>query len=561
METRQCKISGRSFTVSPFEKELRSRFGFEDLPTLSVPFRFRELGAFWPQWNLHPRKCDKTGRNLISIFRPDCEYPVWEREEWIREGDPPHAEFDFTRSFFDQAWELFRQCPLPHTFQSHNENCEYTDDFYYSKNCYLCHSCNTLEDCRYCYLGTQSKNVQFCIYSQFCELGSDIVHCRNCFDVVHVSYCREVSSSSFLYDCRNCSDCMFCCNLRNKTYCFENQQLTKAQFQEKKVAWDLRSRTVMERAKKHFLKMMREIAWHRALHIDFCENSSGNYITNCKNCEDCFISPDHEDCVHDFTSGPNARATLDSMGTIGSELSYYSVMVVYCYQTRFSFELNECRFCDYCAYCFQCQYCFGCCGLRGKRYCIFNKQYSEAEYHQLHEKIIRYLKDTGEWGHFFPGHFAPNPYNESCSGFHFPLSASEQEELHFRNSPVLHRRSGEELDATKIPDSLQELYYETTTSLDPAKVESLLIRSFWDEKFCRPFRITKIDIENSHRLNIALPNSYYIARMQENFRLMPFTGSLRNTTCGKSGNPIRTSWPEEYDGRILSEEEYLKIVR
>jgi len=49
-------------------------------------------------------------------------------------------------------------------------------------------------------------------------------------------------------------------------------------------------------------------------------------------------------------------------------------------------------------------------------------------------------------------------------------------------------------------------------------------------------------------------------RIQENFRWMPYNGTLRTTKCAKSGKEIQTSWPAEYDGRIVSEEEYLKIV-
>ncbi|HEY5714547.1 MAG TPA: hypothetical protein VIT68_04320 [Candidatus Gracilibacteria bacterium] len=406
MDQVTCAISGETFTVSALEKRLRAKFGFgESLPTIKAKYRFRELGVFWPNWNLHPRKCDKTGKNIISIFRPDCPYPVWDKDVWVKEANPPQADFDVSRPFFDQAWELFQRCPIPHVFQSHNENCEYTDDFYHSKNCYLCHSCNTLEDCRYCYLGTQSKDVQFCIYSQKCELGSDIIHCRDCFEVIYVMYCRNVQSSAFLYDCRSCRDCMFCFNLRNKQYCFGNQQLTKEQYESKKKEWNLSHRETFEKAKGFFREMMKTKAWHRALHIDQSENATGNYMTHCKNCEDCFISPHHEDCVHDFTSGPHAKTILDTLGSIGSELLYYCVMVVYSYDCRFSFELNECKMCDYCAYCFYCEDCFGCCGLFKKKYCIFNKQYSKEEYESLKAKIIEHMERTEEWGERFSGSF------------------------------------------------------------------------------------------------------------------------------------------------------------
>ena len=48
--------------------------------------------------------------------------------------------------------------------------------------------------------------------------------------------------------------------------------------------------------------------------------------------------------------------------------------------------------------------------------------------------------------------------------------------------------------------------------------------------------------------------------IQENFRWMPYAGTLRLTKCAKTRVDIQTSWPPEYDGRILSESEYAKII-
>jgi len=41
---------------------------------------------------------------------------------------------------------------------------------------------------------------------------------------------------------------------------------------------------------------------------------------------------------------------------------------------------------------------------------------------------------------------------------------------------------------------------------------------------------------------------------------MHFNGRNRETRCAKTGKVIMTNWPAEYDGRILSEEEYLEAV-
>lgn len=160
------------------------------------------------------------------------------------------------------------------------------------------------------------------------------------------------------------------------------------------------------------------------------------------------------------------------------------------------------------------------------------------------------MKATGEWGKFFPGYFAPNPYDESISGFYFPLSLEEQQKLGFRAGTKLERKSAECVDASQIPDALREVKNK----------DELTSEVYWDSVFKRQFRITKKDLEISEKLNIPILSEYYIRRMQENLQWIPFDGELRNATCAKSGKPIKTNWPSEYDDRILCEEEYLKFL-
>lgn len=521
--------------ISELEKQLRKKFGVDDgtgdLRNASAKEKFQYLGAFWPQWNLHKRKCDRTGKNIISIFRPDCPYQVWDREEWIAHSNPPSLEFDFGRSFFDQAWELFQKCPIPNNFQSHNQNCEYTDDWYYSKNCYLCHSGQNCEDCRYCYEGDKLKNVYYGVSAFNSEVCYDLINSDMCFNGVYLVNCKNVYDSAFLYDCRGCSDCLFCVNLRDKKYCFENKQLTKEEFELKKREWDFSSLEVYLKAKKKLYDMMRNVAWHRALQIDRCENSSGCFIKNAKDCVNCYLLSYNENSVNNCFSGPNSRWTLDSLGTVGSELTYLSTLPVYSYEVRYSFNISHCRFVEYSTHLLNCNYCFGCCGLVNEKYCIFNKKYSEAEYKVLREKIIQHMKDGGEFGRFFPPHFAANPYEESFSGFHFPLEEGDGNK--FRHAPNLYSKK------------------------DMPNIDGV----FWDDVSGRYYQIEQVDVDFAKRLKAPAPFNFYMHHIQDNFRLMPFKGELRDTVCAKSGVAIKTNWPKEYDGRILSEEEYVKFVR
>lgn len=537
------------FSTSEHEMALRSKFDFGDVkPDLPPKQRFQHIGAFWPHWNLHKRKCDRSGKPIVSIFRPDCAYPVWERDEWIEHADPPFRDFDFSRPFFEQAWELFQKCPIPHIFQSNNQNCEYTDDWYYSKNCYLCHSGQNNEDCRYCYGCDSIKDLFYSVFTFNSELGMDLVNSTHCFKSIFLVNCKNVSDSAFLYDCRDCDNCMFCFNLRNKQYCFGNQQLSKEEYQQKKKEWNLSSYQNYQRAKDFFAEMMKTQAWHRALQVDKCENSSGNFIHHSKDCENCYMLSYHENCANVCFSGPHAKMALDSLGTVGSELSFMCSLPVYSYMSRFSFSLSHCRFVDYSAYLQNCHYCFGCCGLVNQRYCIFNKQYSENEYFELRDRIVGYME---EWGRFFPGYFAPNPYEESYSGYYYPLDDAQQHE--FRSAGPLEKENVKTAEISEIPDSLSEL--------DSQKEKWLSQQVFWDLDSQRPFQIQAKDIEFARKMNGPIPHQYYINRMQANLAWMPFEGELRNARCAKTGQEIQTNWPKIYDGRILCEEEYLKVVK
>jgi len=218
------------------------------------------------------------------------------------------------------------------------------------------------------------------------------------------------------------------------------------------------------------------------------------------------------------------------------------------YDSRFCYNTIQCRYAEYCAHCLQCEHCFGCCGLVSKKYHIFNKPYSLEAYEILRAKIISKMKSTGEYDHFFPGHFAANPYDESWASFHWPLSREEQKQWGFRLKTVQEKRSNQALDPSLIPDDSQHVD------------DSLASQIFWDSITKKPFQIQKTDIFFAKKMKIPFPYTHYIRRIQENFKWMPFTGTTRATSCGKCQHPIQTSWPLIYDNRILCEGCYKREV-
>jgi len=453
------------------------------------------------------------------------------------------------KSVFEQMWEFFRKSPIPHNIGAGNENCEYTDDCWYSKNCYLTHSLVDCEDLRYCYRIIKSKDSAYCVFCSEVELCTDLINCVKCYNVQYSAYSQQCRDSAFLFDCRNCSDCMFSWNLRNKKYCFFNEQLTKEEYEKKRNEWNLMSREDYKRGIEEFHRILKEKACLKSLQISNCENSSGDQLESCKNCENCYFETfEVEDCIN-CVRGYKLKDCLDNFCTMDCELIFNSSSAQdKCYDVKFGYNLIQCRFAEYSAYCFQCKSIFGCCGLVGKEYCIFNKPYSPDEYEIKKQEIIDEMKRNGEYGEFFPGYFAANPYEESLSSFYFPLSDYDIKNWGFRSTKHENAPNPSYLPSDEVPDTANEAN------------AAIMKQIFWDAAAKRPFQILQDDIDLMKRLKVPLPWSYYTRRIKENFKLIPFSGATRSVSCAKCSDETQTSWPVDYNQRIVCESCYHEEV-
>lgn len=509
----KCKVSGKSFEVSEFERGLRKKLG-APMPDQLPKYTFRQLAAFWPQFSIYKRKCDGTGKQVISVYDEWCPYPIWERDYWVENAEPPFAEFNFGRPFFEQLFELFQKSPIPNNIGIQNQNCEYMDDVWFSKNCYLCHNGAYCEDCHYCHRVVNLKDCYFCAYSFDSELCIDLINSKLCYGINYAIDCQKCRDGAFLFDCRDCENCMFCWNLRAKKFCILNKQYSEEEYLEELKKFDLRSRSGYEKLKYEFLEAIKKEAFWKADDIEKCQNVTGDKLENCKNCENCFLTADDEDCVN-CARGFQVRDCLDSVSPcFHTEKVYYSLLAQErCYEVYFSFNLTNCRYMRYCSNCLNCEHCFGCQGLVGRKYCILNKEYEPAEY----EKLLGEILARGGADGFFPWHFAPIVYDDSLAGFCAPLTVEEQEGLGVR------RKHEAEL---KRPEYLYQ-----QRELDFFKARG-----------------------------VALPEGFYVKRIKENTSWAFFKWELRETVCAKTGKKVTTCLPEFLNGRIVSKEAHLKLL-
>lgn len=167
------------------------------VPTLCPEERQKRRLSFRNERNLYRRKCDYSGRDILSIYSPDKPYKVYDAKVWRSDDWDPMdygQDYDFTRPFFEQIQELVHKVPVIALNVMGNENCDYVNCCGYSKNCYLSYNTDYSEDMLYCSNCLKSKD------------GVDLYKCNQstgCFDSVDLYNCYKVFYSQFCFDCSN----------------------------------------------------------------------------------------------------------------------------------------------------------------------------------------------------------------------------------------------------------------------------------------------------------------------------------------------------------------------
>ena len=189
------------------------------------------------------------------------------------------------------------------------------------------------------------------------------------------------------------------------------------------------------------------------------------------------------------------------MGT--SEFVYYSVGVENLHSSAFSTFVSDSTDVLYSDLSFYCMYLFGCVGLRNKKHCIFNKQYSIEDFNVLKTKIINHMKETGEWGEFFPAKLSPFSYNESVAQEYFPLSEGEAVSQGFTWKEPDRKEYLKQ--NTDIPDQINDVS------------EDLCNKTLACITCQKNFKIVPLELKYYKKMNLPIPRKCSYCRYMERF--------------------------------------------
>src|SRR3989304_5531969 len=108
-----CAVSGKPFEITQEDIAFYEKVGVP-LPTLCPEERQRRRLAFRNERKLYHRKCDFTGKEIISTYSPEKPYKVYDNDIWYSNKWNPldyGRDFDFSRPFFQQFNELLIVVP------------------------------------------------------------------------------------------------------------------------------------------------------------------------------------------------------------------------------------------------------------------------------------------------------------------------------------------------------------------------------------------------------------------------------------------------------------------
>ena len=135
-----------------------------------------------------------------------------------------------------------------------------------------------------------------------------------------------------------------------------------------------------------------------------CVDCIGGELLNSSNAKYCYTARRLHNVKY-FENGNDIKDGYDMLVGGENELCYEGITPDNDRLALFTIFSYKCSDVAYTEECFGSQDLFGCVGLRQSQYCIFNKQYSKADYFILKNKIIEHMKQTGEYGVFFPSKY------------------------------------------------------------------------------------------------------------------------------------------------------------
>jgi hypothetical protein len=296
-EIRQCQNCKNDFIIESEDFLFYEKIKVPS-PTFCSECRMTRRMMWRNERSFYHRDCNLCNNKIISVFG-DKAINVYCQNCWL--GDKWEAleygqDYNFSKTFFSQYLNLYKNTPLIN-LNGHisNKNSPYVNYIVQANNCYLCFGGGYIENVMFSNVGVRMKDSMEIYFSMDNEFCYEIVNCQKCYYVYYGNNVKDSLNSYFLKDCVNCNECIMSCNLRNKSYVFKNQQLTKEEYLIKKEEFLSKLHKDINGLKKEFKEHI--ILYPKKFaNILKSEDSTGDNITESSHVINSFNMSKAENC-------------------------------------------------------------------------------------------------------------------------------------------------------------------------------------------------------------------------------------------------------------------------
>jgi len=549
-EDRICQNCHKTFTIEQDDFLFYEKIKVP--PPTWCPECRRQRKLIWLKgFRLYKRKCDLCGKEKISMYPSSSPYTIycsdcWWSDKWDSGGYA--TDYNPKKTFFEQLNEILHRTPIIGLAitKSTSELSPYTNHCDHSKNCYLIFYSDYNEDCQHGFYLARDRSLLDC--SVYWE-------CDHCYDGLNGFKNNRVYGSRgnvhtsldccFIRDAKNSQYCFGSANLYNKKYVLFNEQLSKENYFYNIKNIDLGSYKTYQEMKNKSEKIWGKSIPNPCYDYMFNDNCTGSYVFYSKNCKECYDSGYCEDCKYMMLiKSPSVKDSYDYIDWgEGAERVYECITVGNkVADIKFSQDIHNSHNIEYSKSCMDSSFLFGCSGLRNKKYCILNKQYTKEEYFKLREKIISdmnekpYVDKNGviyKYGEFFPMQFSPHDYNDTFAHLFNPLNKKEaiSKNLSWIDIPINEHFTT--MKTWELPDNIKN----TTDAILNESIKCLTCP--------RGYKITSQELQFLKQHNLPLPRQCPFCRIEDKVKLWAKQMLLIERKCDKCKTSFRTHYTKE----------------
>ncbi|MCX6752320.1 MAG: hypothetical protein NTZ87_02355 [Candidatus Nomurabacteria bacterium] len=546
-ETKNCQNCKKDFVIEQEDFSFYEKIKVPP-PTFCPECRTVRRLCWRNEMSLFKIKCDAPGHDemLISFLHPEEKLVVYDSSAWWSDSWDALSygkEYDFSKPFFEQWKNLRDNIPLQALSNIHATNSDYCNVAEESRESYMCSGSWKIERTFYSNRISETKDSGDLYVVFRSELCYDDVICSDSYHLLYSFNCKSCVDSYFLYDCIGCMNCFGCSNLRSKSHCMWNEQLSREEYNRRLAEYDLKDYKTILELKKKFREMYMKSLHRFAVQIKVV-NSTGDNLEGTKNCKIFFDATQKiEDAKYSHWLKENVKDAYDSGPGIGQAELIYEVFDTgvgnFC--NLFTSVVYSSNDVEYSFNCHGCSNLFGCIGVRNKKYCILNREYTKEEYEKLVPKIkkqmeeVPYIDKRGiiyKYGEFFPAEFSTFCYNETQAQDYFPISKEQAMKMGYRWRDRKKNEYQTTIESKDLPDSLDDVDDSITKEIIGCENKEK------QSNYCRgAYKITIDELNLYRKLGVPLPRLCFFCRHENRLKMRnPMKLWHRQCMCDRMGH-------------------------